>query len=336
MTRIYPGISQIGGKSRSLKTILEYIPHHEFFLSLFAGACWVELNKPRCRYECFNDNDAEIINYFLMIREHPEEFEKMKEGVLGLVSQEIANRIFRGEIQPKNNLERAYYFYYLNKVGFSGFRARKNLPYRCFSDAKANNRGVILPTTCKDKSINEAKASYRGVALKASYKGISPKTTRPWTNNDNGLITPLSKDVITRLQYVNLTNYDFKKVYKLFYRAFYKRKGLEKECLVYADPPYPGTEQYYGKENVFNREDHEYLITKMKESPFNFTLSIGGECDFYLEELEDMNIVELNVKYSTSANHQYKRKEYLIMNYEIDKEPKMIFSSEQEILEKYF
>lgn len=317
MTRIYPGISQIGGKSRSLKTILEYIPQHYFFLSMFSGACWVELNKPRCQYECFNDKDAEIINYFLMIREYPDDFENMKKGVFGLVSQEIANRIFRGEILPKNNLERAYFFYYLNKVGFGVFRARNNLPYR----------GITLPTVCKEKSINEAKAS---------YKGINPKTTTPWTNNDMGILTPIDENIIERLRYVNLTAYDYQKVYKLFYRAFYKRKGLTKECLIYADPPYPGTEQYYGKENPFSMEDHEYLIEIMKETPFNFMLSIGGECEFYIDNLKDMNIIELNVKYSISSNHQYERKEYLIMNYDIEEEPKMIFSSDQKNIEEYF
>lgn len=104
---IRSGISQIGGKFRLTNTLLKNIPRHEFFLSPFCGACWLELNKKRSRYECFNDLNAEIINYLLMIREHPKEFDDMKKGVFGLVSQEICNRIVRGEILPKNNIERA-------------------------------------------------------------------------------------------------------------------------------------------------------------------------------------------------------------------------------------
>ena len=118
--RLKTGISSIGGKSRLIGKLFEFVPYMEFFLSLFSGACWLEVNKPRCRYECFNDLNAEIINYLLIIRQYPEAFDEMKQGVFGLVSQEICNRIVNGELKPKNNFERAYFFYYLNKLTFGG------------------------------------------------------------------------------------------------------------------------------------------------------------------------------------------------------------------------
>ena len=40
MPKIKSGISQVGGKFRLCNTILDYIPYHEFFLSLFCGACY--------------------------------------------------------------------------------------------------------------------------------------------------------------------------------------------------------------------------------------------------------------------------------------------------------
>ena len=83
----------------------------------------------------------------------------------------------------------------------------------------------------------------------------------------------------------------------------------------------------------------------MLDTPFHFLLSIGGECDFYLDTFDfgvrsvfqenKWRIIPVNVKYSTSANHQYDRDEYLIMNFDINKLPKMVFSSEQLTLEKY-
>jgi len=339
MARITAGISQIGGKYRLLNTILEKIPYHEFYLEPFLGSGIVLLNKPRCRYECGNDLNGEIINYLLTIREYPEEFDQLKQGVFGLVSQEICNRIVRGELLPKNNVERAYFFYYLNKLTFGG-APYESKGFAGIIDQKRQNARIDKP------GIEEAKASYSGMLnnfalgmlkekeveeakenVNAQIKGINPKTTRPYTNNDCGLLSPLQPEAIKRLRYVNLTTYPFDKVYEMFYQAFHVRKGLGEECFLYVDPPYPGTEKYY--KSGFGQEEHDILIKLLQESPFHWLLSIGGECEFYVEQLSDFVIEEIGVKYSTSANHQHECKEYLISNYAIEELPLMQFSSEQ-------
>lgn len=322
---ISAGISQIGGKFRLRKELLNFTPYHDFFLSGFAGACWFELNKPRSRYECFNDKDSDYINYLLMIRQYPNEFDDMKKGVFGLVSQEICNRITSGELKPRNNLEKAYFFYYLNKLTFGGKPSKGYAGILQENNTKNPKfRGITLPTVCKRKTIEKVKANYRGISPKQSnfYKGINPKTTRPYSNNDNGLLTPLNPKTIERIRYVNITCYDFRKVYKMFHRAFYEKKALTKECFIYFDPPYPATEKYYN--GLFFPEDHQDLIEIMLDSPFNIMLSIGGECDFYLEKLTDWNIQKVYTKYSTSANTQSEVREFVIMNYDIKKHPKMI------------
>lgn len=442
MKRITSGISQTGGKYRSVNRLKNLTPYHEFFLSMFTGAAHFELNKPRCRYECFNDAESDIINYLVQIHEHPKEFDVMKQGVFGLVSQEICNRIVNGKITPKNDLEKAYYFYYLNKLTFGGsiWKVRKKPPYqgvaigntskladdakevfelktkgyaglnqnraipqstfhkediekikegfeiktkgfvgllrngilpdvsdKSVKEAKAKFRGMTLPTVCKEKSVDDAKANFRGVVPKANYagivnsgqgassswivekaresfkerqsayKGTNPKTTRPYTNNDCGLLSPINPEAIKRLRYVNLTAYDFRKVYKMFYEAFHVRKGLERECFIYADPPYPGTEKYYG--DLFSKDDHQDLIDILLETPFNFMLSIGGVCkEIYIEPLMDAgwNIVPVKVRYSTSATTQKESQEYICMNYEIKGIAKMIQDSSQKIMNEYF
>lgn len=425
MVRITSGISQIGGKFRLLNTILTYIPYHEFYLEPFLGSAIILLNKPRCRYECGNDLNGEIINYLLQVREYPEEFDQLKQGVFGLVSQEICNHIVRGELQPKNDIERAYFFYYLNKLTFAGSPQKGNISTEEYktgggyhgivsvqqggfanretdvNKAKAQYSGMLnnfALGTIKEKQCNEAKASYKGLQaqpnithahtkrdinktkeryqeIKASYrgitpknvnfglinnsrssqsgkgrvdnkevdkaknqynaqiKGINPKTTRPYTNNDCGLLSPLNPEAIKRLRYVNLTAYPFDKVYTMFYKAFHERKGLGEECFCYFDPPYPATEKYYG--TGFGQEEHDILIKFLQESPFHWLLSIGGECEFYVDELSEFNIIEAEVKYSTSANHQTSKKEYLIMNYDINELPLMTHSKEQKGLSNW-
>lgn len=289
-TRIKAGISQIGGKYRFINRLKKFTPPHRFFLSLFCGACWFELNKPRCQYECFNDANSEIMNYLKVIERDPKAFNDCKKGIFGLVSEKIFKEIASGELKPKNDLERAVFFQYVNKLGFAG---------------TANWRGISMPTSFK--------------ADKASYKGLQVKTTRPYTNNDNGLLSPIDLNAVERLRYVNLANKDFRKVYKLFYNALYVRKGLWEDVFVFIDPPYPSHESYYG--NLFLQEDHMELITLMLDSPFRILLTIGGKCKEYIDILKEENwfILKALVKYATDANTQFESEEYICMNYDIKK-----------------
>lgn len=439
MKRLSSGVSQIGGKFRLLNMILSQIPYHEFYLEPFLGSAIVLLNKPRCRYECGNDLNAELINYLLVTsgkydEDHPRQFDELKQGVYGLVSQDICNQIVRGELIPRNRVERAYFYYYLNKLTFGGgiWMVRKDPPYKFVSDdcnfgnrkhevknakeqyqekvyetkgfagmnqnraipqttlhqkdfdeikedyewktkgyiglidqkqqnaridskgveeAKAKYSGLINSAIKADpmnqESIEKTKASFRGLAANsnqfhnaskrdvektkkrvknAQNKGINPKTTRPFTNNDCGLLTPLQLEAIKRLRYVNLTCYPFQKVYKMFYNAFHKRKGLGPEAFVYWDPPYPKMEKYY--KSGFGMKDHLELIDLLIESPFHCLLSIGvGEdCKFYIDALKEAGwiIQDAWTRHSTDANTQDLVQEFLCMNYDINKLPKMI------------
>lgn len=291
---ITSGISRTGGKFRLRKTLLQYTPHHEYFLSLFLGSGVYEINKVRCKFEVFNDIDSELINYFLMIKEYPENFDKLKKGIFGLVSQEIFNRIISGELKPKNNIERAYFFFYLNKCAFGG-------------GVSKGYRGI--------KPLNR-----RGYKNESGYIGVSIRTTRPFSNNDKGLLTPLDPKTIKRLRYTNLTTYPFDKCYKMFEKGLLKKDIIE-PVFMYFDPPYVGTEKYYGTD--FGKKEHDILLDICLNTKFKFMLSIGGDCEFYLETLKDFVIKELKVKYSIDANSQKESTEYLIMNYDIKKLPLM-------------
>jgi len=332
MGKIRSGISQIGGKFRLVNTIQQYIPFHNFYLEPFLGAGWILLNKPRCQYECANDLNSELINYYLIIREHPEEFDELKKGVFGLVSQEICNRIVSGELMPRNNIERAYFFYYLNKTTFGStlWQVREKPPWKGIDPTDQAGKWK----TGGYKGIGAAQHDFQSKMKKAQNKGINPKTTRPYTNNDCGLLSPLDKEAIKRLRYVNLTTYPFQKVYRLFYRAFYEKKGLGPECFIYFDPPYPGTEKHY--KTGFGKKDHLDLINIIKESPFHCLLSIGGDCEFYLKALKDFIQVPVKVRYATDANTQKESQEYLIMNYDIKEQGLMEQDASQKRLSDFF
>lgn len=264
-----PGISRTGGKSNLVKRLVKKTPHHKFFLSLFCGAGWYEINKPRVSYEVFNDKDAKIINYLRVISRHPKKFDDIKQTYLGLLSEKTFYDIKNGNLKPKDEIEKAFFYYYQNKVGFAG--------------------------------------------VNRSFGGINPQTTRPYTNNDGGLLSPIDPAVIKRLQYVIMLNRDFRSVYELFENHFHKKKGLGDEGFIFADPPYPGAEFCYTEK--FTKDDHYDLINLLQNTPFKFMLTVGGDCEFYVDELDEFVVEPIGVQYRTSSNHQYERQEYIIRNY---------------------
>ena len=321
---IKSGINQIGGKFRLRKDLEQFTPYHEYFLSLFCGSCIYELNKSRpLHYECFNDKNPRFVNYFIVIKNYREEFEKRKkEGPYVINCRYLYELLNKGVITPKDMIEDAIQFHFQLKLSFGS-----QLKYR----------GIIPETTSKKKFIEKAKKDFIQVQSEGRFKSQLGKTTRPYTNNDCGILTKINPKVSERIKYVIFENQDFRKCYENFHNSYHKKKGLGKECFIYADPPYPGTESYYS--GLFSEEDHNDLIEIMLNSPFNFMLSIGGDCDLYLENFDDNEnwiIQEVYTKYSIDSNSQKSSKEYLIMNYDIDKIPKMSKHHNQTNLERFF
>ena len=121
--------------------------------------------------------------------------------------------------------------------------------------------------------------------------------------------------------------------YKMFEKALLK-KEITKNVFLYVDPPYPSGDFKLSNDypDVFTIKDHQKLIKILKNTEFRFMLSIGGDCEFYLEELSEFNIQEVYTKYSTDANSQKLSLEYLIMNYDINDLPKMMEDYKQKTL----
>lgn len=62
-----------GAKNRIAHWICEYIPDHKVYLEPYFGSGAVFFNKLPARIETLNDIDGNIVNYFRVIREKPEE-----------------------------------------------------------------------------------------------------------------------------------------------------------------------------------------------------------------------------------------------------------------------
>lgn len=65
-----------GAKNRLADWICSYMPKHDVYLEPFAGSLAVLFAKQRCHIETVNDLDGEIVNFFLVVRDFPEELKQ--------------------------------------------------------------------------------------------------------------------------------------------------------------------------------------------------------------------------------------------------------------------
>lgn len=65
-----------GAKNRIAKWICSYIPKHDVYLEPFAGSLAVLFEKPRVHIETVNDLNGEVVNFFQILRDFPEELSR--------------------------------------------------------------------------------------------------------------------------------------------------------------------------------------------------------------------------------------------------------------------
>ena len=68
-----------GAKSRLADWIINNMPKHNVYLEPYAGSLSVLLNKPRCHIETVNDLHGEVVNFFRVLRDNPDELKRLVE-----------------------------------------------------------------------------------------------------------------------------------------------------------------------------------------------------------------------------------------------------------------
>ena len=138
----------VGGKSRLRKQIISLLPKHTCYVEPFAGAAWVLFGKPRSDVEVLNDIDQEIITFFRVVKEKPEELIASFEWEL--VSRAEFERLASLEPSKLTDVQRAHRFYYLIMAGWGG-----ELKYPRFqtsiSDGGHGNRLIGALKTLKER-----------------------------------------------------------------------------------------------------------------------------------------------------------------------------------------
>lgn len=71
-----PILKYPGAKWRLSSWILSHMPRHESYLEPFFGSGAVFFQKEKSRIETINDMDGEVVNFFKVCRDHPDELAK--------------------------------------------------------------------------------------------------------------------------------------------------------------------------------------------------------------------------------------------------------------------
>jgi len=112
-----------GGKFYARKLIIEHISPHKTYCEPFAGGGSIFFAKDKSPKNILNDLDSELMNVYRVIRDEPE---NLIEFLKGKPASKKLHNYYKNEFKPKNHLERAGRWYYMNRVSFSGIMNMQN------------------------------------------------------------------------------------------------------------------------------------------------------------------------------------------------------------------
>lgn len=112
-----------GGKFYARKLILEHLPPHRTYIEPFAGGASIFFVKDKSPVNWLNDIDEELVNCYLMIRDHPQQ---LIETLKNEIATKERHTFYKKEFSPKDDLQRAQRWYYLNRTSYSGIMNMQN------------------------------------------------------------------------------------------------------------------------------------------------------------------------------------------------------------------
>lgn len=131
-------IRWLGGKRYLRKELVKMMPTHKNYIEVFAGALWVLLEKEPSKLEIFNDIHGDLINFYRVIQDKDKYKELINKIYFTPSSRELFDEydknLFLGDY--KDDVERAFYFYYILKLTFGGNIHRKKRTFAIHKDGR--------------------------------------------------------------------------------------------------------------------------------------------------------------------------------------------------------
>lgn len=120
-----PALRYHGGKWRLATWILGFLPDHDSYIEPYSGSAAVLLRKPRTPIEVYNDLDGDVVNFFRVLRERPDEL------IRAIRWTPFAHAEQQLSLQPCNDeLEQARRLYVRSFLTISGPTAQWNSGWR--------------------------------------------------------------------------------------------------------------------------------------------------------------------------------------------------------------
>ncbi|HTF80097.1 MAG TPA: DNA adenine methylase, partial [Cytophagales bacterium] len=126
-----------GGKFSWVEQLIKHFPEHEHFVDMFCGSLAVTLNKPYSNIDTANDINSEVINFFRVLRNRPEELTTLLR--LTPVSREEYNYAWQC-YEDVDELEKARMFYVRVRQSFYGLGIQRRNKGWHMSSVHSNTR----------------------------------------------------------------------------------------------------------------------------------------------------------------------------------------------------
>lgn len=152
-----------GGKFYGLKNILPYLKiNHKEYREPFVGGGSIFMAAEPVKFNWINDVDKDLINFYKIIQN-----DDTKKQLFELLKNETASKQRHAQIKqfkPKNNVEKAFKFFYLNRTSFSGIMVRPRWGYMIGSSVTPDRwTKIIEPVAQKLKNVNITNLDFRKV-----------------------------------------------------------------------------------------------------------------------------------------------------------------------------
>ncbi len=160
-----------GGKFYGYKVLYPFLQvAHSDFREVFVGGASVFLGKTLAERNWINDKDAELINFYKVIADPS----KRKE-LIHLLRDETASRTRHAEVlnmDPRNEVEHAFKYFYLNRTSFSGIMYKPRWGYALGSSITPDKwASIIEPVGEKLGSAQITSLDFRDIITAPGKKG---------------------------------------------------------------------------------------------------------------------------------------------------------------------
>lgn len=132
-----------GGKFSHLEWLLPLLPEAHHYCEPFAGSAAVLLNRPPSSVETYNDIDGEVVNFFRVLRDHPNDL--MRAIALTPFSREEFYLAVNSDTEGVSDLERARRFYVRARQARTGLAQTATLGRwaNCKNTSRSGMSGVV-------------------------------------------------------------------------------------------------------------------------------------------------------------------------------------------------